>query len=197
MKSKNLVFYGDALLSGPGGFGETLICNILLQSPQNDWNFFLYGQEELSVSDAIAEAPQTIIGKAPSATVLALGTLEILKAQDASKWDSLLQELIELLLGKTSGNLIFFNLISAFFAGNDLAIQNVSEWNTYLRKVENNRIKVVDLGPSAELFLSKHRNSVGEVRALHTGPNRLTTLGVQLLARQAAPKVLELIGNAQ
>ncbi len=180
-----LVLYGDGLLYPPHGFGELLLDALLLKAPSLAWQASLQGSDDLGVEKAFHEASWRLVGKAPQEVVLAFGATEIekgAKAKDLLPW---LQELLHLIHSKTQAEIALVALPLAFFSEGPER-EEAANWNASLAELNSSVIDCFDLNTPVQAFFQEHRESLGEKRALHLAPNRLTMLGKLLLAQTVA-----------
>lgn len=190
---KKITLLGDGVLSGPTGFGDTLINLLIARRPDLPLQSFQFGQDGSTLASMLRDAPFHIIGKAPDVVVLGGGYSDLAAGTDPLAAVKVLEDLTALLLSKTAAVLCIANLAEAFLSGREGLPDAAGTFNRALSRMPAMRVKVLDLDARARSFLERHREGPGEKRALHNDWNRLTGLGRLLLAEAAYAEVAPLL----
>jgi hypothetical protein len=187
---KKIIFWGDGILSGPSGYAELLGNHVFLHHPRADLSLPVLpvatstSGDGATLADALREAPLHAIGKDPDLLYLGFGYADLRAGRPAEEILRLHRELAALVTLKSRARLALPLLVSAFFSGEEER-SRARIVNQGIRSMASQRVFVVDLDHVVENFLSAHRESPGDQRALHLDCNRLTPLGQLLLAHHA------------
>lgn len=181
---KRIIFWGDGLLCGKEGYGELLGDHIFLHHPRTDINLALHGTPGIELKEAMREAPFHIIGKDPDLLFLAFGHSDIALRLRSNYVLKIITEVANLVLQKTRAHICIPTLMSSFFYQGDFR-DRCDEVNGEILKMGMQRVTIMDLNKKVQEFLEEHRQSQGDIKALHIDSERLTSLGQLFLSHHA------------
>jgi len=95
-----------------------------------------------------------------------------------------LESLLQLILLKTRAQIAFTSVIEAFLP-EESQREKAAVYNSSLSSMTGERLLFLDLNTSVQAFLEKHRQGIGEKRALHVLPLQLTSMGRVFLSHSA------------
>jgi hypothetical protein len=181
---KKIIFWGDGILSGNGGFGELLANHLFLHHPRADVSTSFYGGETANWRDAVVQTPLHVIGKAPDLVVLGFGYTDLAAEGVPEEIAHAAQSVINMMLQKSHARICLLSVVSSFFSE---AAERVRchALNSRLRDLAGPRVQAVDLEGRVEWFFGEHMQAPGEKHSLHLDSNRLTPLGRLFLAHHA------------
>ena len=189
---KKIIFWGDAMLTGPAGYAELLGDHLYLHHPRAEISLSVVpasvGGDGSTLAEALREAPLHAIGRDPDLLYLGFGPADLKAGKPPEEVLRVLRDLVSLVLQKTHAFLVLPLLISGFFPDTEDR-GRVRAVNAGIAALAGSRVALVDLESQVDAFLSAHLQSEGDQRALHLDTGRLTPLGRLLLAHHAYAKV--------
>lgn len=185
---KKIIFWGDAMLTGPAGYAELLGDHVFLHHPRAELSLSVVpatvGSDGSTLADALREAPLHAIGRDPDLLYLGFGPADLKAGKASEEILRKLRDLADLVLHKTHAHLVLPLLSSNFFLDEEDRVR-AQAVNAGLAAMAGTRVAIVDLESPVEAFLQAHLESEGDQRALHQDSSRLTSLGQLLLAHHA------------
>jgi hypothetical protein len=185
---KKIIFWGDAMLTGPAGYAELLGDHLYLHHPRAEISLSVVpasaAGDGSTLAEALREAPLHAIGRDPDLLYLGFGPADLKAGKSPEEMLRILRDLVALVLQKTRAHLALPLLVSCIFPDREDR-ERVRAVNAGLAGLAGSRVALVDLESKVEAFLRAHLESEGDQRALHLDTGRLTPMGQLLLAHHA------------